>query len=240
MAKRKILKDHKVVGKKLIPAMIHMMDGKLQETDFTDDILPEILWMGLICDEVGYKEGIGLIKDIADIANEVNDSENYLNFAVASSFIKLSDEQLKTLSLKLVDKGIYEILKYLLSPLNVFYNDSPFSFLGKEVELDDEELSNLLNRLKQCVEKHFDRFQIDSVRALANVLYIRHIHRKISYNQNVEVPNIEILFSDPDSEEGKKTIAQVRAGTKVEFMIDYDNTWAKSFWNQSYKLDKCK
>ena len=43
MAKRKILKDHKAIGKKLVPPMIYKMNGKLQETNYTNDTLPEIL-----------------------------------------------------------------------------------------------------------------------------------------------------------------------------------------------------
>lgn len=240
MARKKVLDDHKKEGKKFIPPMIYKMDGKLQETDFTKDILPDILWMGLICEEIGYKEGIKLIKELCDSANELNDDGNYINFSIAHNYNKLSPEKRKKLSLNLVDKEIYEILKYLLSPLNIFYFDSPFTFLGKEIDLEDDSKKEFLDKLKRCIDNHFDRFKISSVRALANVLYIRQIHGKISYNQELKAPDIELLFSDPDSEEGKKTIAQVRAGTKMEFMIDYDNAWSKSFWNQSYKLDKCE
>lgn len=242
MAKRKILKDHKVIGKKLVPPMIHMMDGKLQETDFTNDTLPEILWMGLICQEIGYKQGIELISNFTECAKSYRNDEDYLNFTIANNFNKLSKEEKVDLSYKLNDKGIYEELKYLLAPLNEFYIDSPFTFLGKEAELNNEEKQELLTTLKTCLNNHFDRFKIDSLRILAILLYIKGRDGKIFYPQDMEVPDIELLFHNPDldSDDVKSAMAHVRNTARMELMINYDNTWSKSFWNQSYKLDNCE
>ena len=92
------------------------------------------------------------------------------------------------------------------------------------------------------MNNHFDRFKIDSLRILSIILYIKGRDGKIFYPKDMKVPDIELLFHNPDldSDEVKSVMAHVRNTAKMELMINYDNTWSKSFWNQSYKLDNCE
>lgn len=46
--KKRILADHKKVGKKMIPPIYQHPDMNIQESDYATDTLPEIIWMGLI------------------------------------------------------------------------------------------------------------------------------------------------------------------------------------------------
>lgn len=58
----------------------------------------------------------------------------------------------------------------------------------------------------------------------------------------MDIPDFNSLFDAPDSEEAKKAAGFVRNSVKQEYMFGlhgYDNSWTKSFWNQSYYLDDC-
>ena len=59
MAEKKIvLEGHKKVGSKFIPPMMQLPNWT--EISYINQILPEIIWMGLINDEFGYRDGIDL------------------------------------------------------------------------------------------------------------------------------------------------------------------------------------
>jgi hypothetical protein len=80
--------------------------------------------------------------------------------------------------------------------------------------------------------------------AMANVFYVKALDGKIHYPSHINPPDLNILIENPDSEEANSVSAQIRNHMKTEFMMlehmsNYNADWAKSFWNQSYKLDTC-
>ncbi|WP_292655693.1 hypothetical protein [Nitratifractor sp.] len=158
---------------------------------------------------------------------------------------KLTDVEKKKIIKKLIDGGVYLEISDLLSPLIHFYKRSPFSFLIKEIDYLKDEEHILLNRLKKCIGNHFDRFQSASILAMANVFYVEARDGKIHYPSHIEPPDLNALIENQESEEANRAAAHIRNHLKTEFMMleytgNYDSTWAKSFWNQSYRLDKCE
>jgi hypothetical protein len=155
---------------------------------------------------------------------------------------KLTSHEKDKFVQKLLKNEIFLEVSEILSPLIYFYNDSPFSFLNREVDLTKTEESELLGRLKKCIANHYNRYDTPSVVAQLNVFYTRVIDGKISFPIDMEIPDFNSLIDDPDSEEAKKAAGFVRSSVKHEYMFElneYDNSWSKSFWNQSYSLDDC-
>lgn len=242
MAKnKKILEDHKKVGKKLVPPMMHSVP--LQETSYIEELLPEIIWMGLIHDELGYHKGIDIIRAFIKSAFDSYTSENYINFSLASNLSKLADCEKESLIQKLIKNGLYLEISELLAPLIYFYDDSPFSFLNKEVDLSTSEEKELLEKLKTSIDHLFDRYETPSVVAQLNVFYTRVLDGKISFPVDMDLPDFNVLINDPHSDEANKAAGFVRNSVKHEYMFEiteHDSSWSKSFWNQSYKLDNCE
>ncbi len=242
--KKKILQDHKQVGKKLIPPL-KSSGIPLREGDYTQEILPEIIWIALIHEEIGQKKGIELVYKFVSLVNESRETKEYFDFAIASNLYRLTDSEKKKFTKKLIDSGVYLEISDMLSPLVYFYKNSPFPFLSKEVDLTKDEEKLLLNKLKRCVGDCFDRFQNSSVVAMANVFYVKALDGKIHYPSHIEPPDLNALIENPDSEEANSAASQIRNHMKTEFMMlehtgNYNADWAKSFWNQSYRLDKCE
>lgn len=240
--KKRILEDHKKVGKIMVPPIYQHPDMNIQEGHYIEDTLPEIIWMGLIHQELGYKKGIEFIRQVIECISEVRDpSAEYNNFAIASNFYKLSQIEIEAVVKKLSTKGIFLQLSDILSPIIYFYNEHPFKFCNKEVDLTQEEEFDLLHKLKTCINLHADRFKKDSIISMANVMYIHAIEGKLHYGKDMEVPDLDALFNKPDSEEAKRAESHVRNHVKLYLMMHKDtNKWAKTFWNQSYHLDQCE
>ena len=140
---------------------------------------------------------------------------------------------------------IFLTISEILSPLIYFYKDSPFSFLNKEIDLTKDEENELLSTLKNCIKNRFDRFQKDSVTAQFIILDTNIQNGKLHFPKGRKMPNFNSIFDEQDSEETKSVAAFVRNSVKTDFMMmkeldNFDYSWSKSFWNQSYKLDTCK
>lgn len=240
---KRILEDHKQIGKKLIPPLMHSIP--LQLSSYTEELLPEIIWMGLIHEELGYKKGIDLIRLFVQSAYDSKKSDDYINFSISSNLYKLNVNEKKVLVEKLLKKGIYLEISDILSPLVYFYEDSPFSFLNKEVDLTKEDEQVLLEKLKKSLYENFDRFQQASNVAQLNVYYTRILDGKVHFPNDMKIPDFNSIIDNPESEEANEASAFVRNGIKSEFMYmsdmeNYDYIWSKSFWNQSFKLDNCE
>ena len=226
----------------MIPPIYQHADMNIQEGHYIDDTLPEIIWMGLIHKELGYKRGIEFVRQVVECINEVRSSTSeYYNFAIASNLYRLSAIEKNEMVEKLIKKGLFLELSDMLSPIIYFYTNHPFQFCNKEVDLTKDEEFHLLNKLKNCIDSHADRFKKDSIISMANVMYIHGIDGKLHYASGIELPNLNSLFENPNSEEAKRATAHVRNHMKMDIMMKKDpNEWTKSFWNQSYDLDTCE
>jgi hypothetical protein len=117
---KKILEDHKKIGKKLVPPMMHSLP--IQETDYVNDLLPEIIWIGLIHESLGYHKGIDLVRSFVKSAYDSYGSENYINFSLASNLNKLTSHEKDKFVQKLLKNEIFLEVSEILSPLIYFLN----------------------------------------------------------------------------------------------------------------------
>lgn len=243
MKNKTILQDHKRIGNTLYPPLLSS-DIPLSLGSYTEEILPEIIWIGLINEELGYIQGKELITKFSKLALISKQTDEYFNFAIASNFYSLNQKEKKIFINKLLDENIFNLMSELLSPLIYFYKDCPFSFLNKEVDLSKDEEIELINKLKIVISKHFDRFQKDSNIGQFHIFYRRILDKKISFYQGMVIPDFNAIIESPDSEEAKEASSFIRCSAKNEFIAisdlkDFTYEWSKNFWNQSYKIDDC-
>ena len=143
MTKKKVLQDHKRHGKTFIPPFQHML-GPLKEISWVKTMLPELIWIALIQDYYGHREGVALITKFTRVARECSPSEKKRIFATISSFEELNKEEQSCLKNELESSGdFFEIQKAIL-PLIAFYPECPLRFLySSEQNLSGEEKRNL-------------------------------------------------------------------------------------------------
>ncbi|HWR57358.1 MAG TPA: hypothetical protein VN328_00600 [Thermodesulfovibrionales bacterium] len=238
-ASKKILEGHKQVGKRFLPPFTQFVP-KLTEVSYVHQLLHEIIWMGLINDEMGYKDGVQLAKRIAEIAKESHKAEKFVNFALARSYALLAPEE-KTMTSSELDKaGILKQLQYFLSPLIDLYEGFPMSFLGRADFIEERYV--LISRLKKCVARHFNKYKTPAMAIQAAVIYIRGTAGGLYLAEGIRVPDLDAIISDPESENAKHAGGFVRAGVLSEVMLpvaDQGSEWAISFWNQGLRIDNC-
>lgn len=235
--KEKVLEDHKKVGSKFIPPMAQL---GMTEISYVNQIFPEILWMGLINKREGYRNGIKIVEFMAKRLNEIKTSEKYINFSLASSYRKLGKEQKEQIVADLKKERSYSIIQQSLAPLICLYDDFPMAFLGPPIEHIDK--NTLIKVLKDCISECINKYEQPGMVMQASVMYIRGITGGLFFAKGMEVPDLDKIVNDFDSEEGQKAASSVRAFVMSEYMPlgeKKSDSWARSFWNQGYKLDKC-
>ena len=159
---------------------------------------------------------------------------------MASSFKELKEEEKILLRDALQQKNILAPIQECLLPLVELYDGFPISFIGKPQEIVEN--STLINRMRECVKKHFDKYEQPAMVIQSNVVYIRVITGGLHFVNNVEPPDLEAIVKTPDSEAARRSGGMVRSMVLQEFMPRGEKAsyeWSKIFWNKNYTLDKC-
>ena len=239
----KILAGYKQKGKIFIPP-IKQISGNIIYTKYVHDILPEIIWIGLINDMYGYKRGIDIVKKTAEMANEI-EKHPIVDFSFVSDFNKLNTEKKAALKQKMSDKSLLIPLQEALLPLTKLYTSFPMSFFKKKSSVDKKPL---IKKIKICLEKHFDTYQQPSLIAQSCVYYISATNDRIQMASHIEPPCLDAIINDIESDAAQKAAGKVRIFNRLQINRNIimgdnndseENKWAKSFWNQSYKIDSC-
>ena len=151
--KARVLEGHKKVGSRFIPPMKQIPNMK--STSFVNQMLPELIWIGLINDNEGYVSGARLVEKIFLAVEGIEGTESKGNFAYASSYRKLLDGQKSVLVDKLNSLGVLDALRTYLAPLVLLYDEYPMRFIGPPSTIISTE--QLVGRISDCVEKHIDK-----------------------------------------------------------------------------------
>ena len=234
-----ILAAHKKVGKKFIPPMLQL--GGFSEISYTQTILPETIWMGLLNDALGYMEGVELAATVAKIAHKAYGSEKFVNFAVCSSYSILHAEAKQEVLKQLDGLGKLTVLRKLLMPLLALYEQCPISFIGLRDEWSGGK-NILVDRMKATVERHFWKHETPAMVIQANVIYVRGICGGLYYVGEVKPPDLEAIVKAPESDSGKRSASMVRASVLMDFGSGagyVDTGWPVRFWNQGLLVDAC-
>jgi hypothetical protein len=235
--KRKLLEGHKKVGSRFIPPMKQIPNMK--STSFVNQMLPELIWIGLVNDNIGYVKGARFVEKIFIAANEIAAGETKENFAYASSYGMLDDSNKLALIDKLAPLGILDDLKNYLAPLVLLYYDEfPMRFIGPPSTVISNE--QLVRRISLCVEKHLDKYETPGIVLNGSVFLYRLVTKTISFSADMKLPNFNAVIDAPESDEAKRAAGFMRANAIGEFgTLGISDRWARYFWNRGYELSPC-
>lgn len=203
-------------------------------------MLPELIWIGLINDNIGYVKGARLIEKIFAAVDEIGVRDAKTNFAYASSYAVLQDGKKLALLDRLTPLGIMDDLKTYLAPLVLLYYDEfPMRFIGPPSTVISNE--QLIGKVSSCVEKHLDKYQTPGIVLHGSVLLSRLVTKTISLPAGMELPDFNSVIDAPESHEAKRAAGFMRANALGEFgMLGISDRWARYFWNRGYELSPCK
>ncbi len=234
--KKQLLKGHKRIGKRFIPPMKQI--PSMNQVSYIDNILPELIWIGLINEKVGYIRGTRILEKIFSTIDEFKEPEQHSSFALISSFNSLSLYQKECLAEVLDQDGFLEIVRNSIAPLNLLYENCPLLFLGPPTEQYSSE--ELIATMKNCVGKVIDKYETPGIVLNGSILLSRLVTRKIKFPADMDLPDFNAVINSPDSDDAKRAAAFMRSNALMEFgMHKVDTSWAQYFWNRGYELSPC-
>jgi len=230
----RILGDHKKVGKTLVPPMRQYL-GEQGMVSWADRILPELIWLAVIIESLGVKRGVEVCARIAKLANGIL-SDEY--FAFVSSFDLLNTEQKQKLVQLLKDENCFNEVYESLFPLLQLYPECPLKFLDNHQERPIQ--TQTVSDFKKTLSKYYNRHAQPAMIIQSNVVYFAGICGKLHYFSDVQVPNVESIISNFESEESKHACASVRATVNAfvgHITQKVSDRWPRYFWNRGIQIE---
>lgn len=235
--KKRNLEGYKRKGKRFIPPL-KQLPG-MQEQSYVNDVLPELIWLGLIHDRMGYHFGARTLEVIVEVTKGWPVSQNPVNFALHTAYVGLSDDQKKEISEAWREHHLLEDIQNALAPLVLLYNKFSLAFVGPPSAVISEE--TMIQRIKQCVGKHLDRYATPGIALHGAMILTRLKAGTIKFAAHIDIPDFNAVFDRPESDEAKRAASFMRSSAMAEFgMLELKNDWAKYFWNRGAELTPCK
>lgn len=232
---KQLLPGHKRVGKRFIPPMKQI--PKMMEFSYVDDLLPQLIWLGLINDKVGFIKGARLFEQIALITYDVLAKSAHCNLALLDTFRLLDEGQKAAIVNALEHERVLVKLRICLAPLLILYDNCPINFIGIPEEVVDEQM--LIQSMRDCVGNHLDKYKTPGIVLHGSMLLARLVTGTISLP--MDIPDFNSVVSAPDSQEAKSAAGFMRANAMAEVaMLKIDRSWSEYFWNRGAELSPCE
>jgi len=235
--RKQFLAGHKRIGKRILPPMMQIKN--LQFTSYVDNLLPELIWIGLLNQKFGYLMASRILESLFLEIEKIEDSKVTGNFALASTYNFLSYNQKSQLHEACRRNDILEFIQDAIAPLVLIYDSCPLLFFGPPPKLIPE--SNLVSALEKCVSDVIDRYNTPGVALYTSILFYRLITKKIHFPADMKLPDFNMIYKNINSDEGKHAAGFVRSNALAEFgYLNIDPLWANTFWNRNLEISSCR
>ncbi|MEP0821252.1 MAG: hypothetical protein HRF44_00245 [Ignavibacterium sp.] len=235
--KKKPLNGYARKGKRFIPPMKQITG--MREQSYIDDLLPELIWLGLIHDRMGYRFGADLLETIIELSKNWLKSGAPINYAMQIAYGGLSEEQKAEIVNEWRKREWLDDIQHALAPLVLLYDGFAMAFVGPPPSVITRE--GLILRIKECVKKHIDKYETPGVVLCGSLLLTRLMAGTITFARDIELPDLNAVVERPGSEEAKRAASFMRASAMTEMaMLDPPKYWPRYFWNRGAELSPCE
>lgn len=235
--KRRNLEGYKRQGNRFIPPMKQL--PQVREQSYINDMLPELIWLGLIHDRAGYQFGARVLKSVVEVTKGLPARTMRFNFALQIAYAALSDDVKSSIIRHWHQEDLLEVIRDAIAPLVLLYDGCSLAFVGPPSQVLSEQL--LINRMRRCVANHLDKTETPSIVLHGALMLTRLMAGTIKFAKHIDLPNLNAVIDDPESEEARKAASFMRANAGAEWAaLEVPNQWSRYFWNQNAKLSACE
>ena len=232
-----LLKGYKRIGKRFVPPLMQLPKNNL--VSYIDDILPEVVWIGLLNEDLGYVPAARILENLILHSVEVIDKDSPSNFAFMSCYTTVSNENKRALRERLDRDGSLETIQNGIAPLTLLYDNCPISFLGPPKQIFSR--NELVAAIKQCIGRTIDKYATPGIVLNGSILLSQMVTGKLHVSSKITLPDLNSVIDSPSSDEAQRAAAFMRSFALTAYgMAELDSSWPKRFWNQSIELDSCE
>ena len=193
--KRRVLQGYRQEGKRFIPPFLQL--APMTENRWLDDRVPELIWIALLIQLFGLKEGTTIALCIAKAAANC-DRTGKKAFAAASDYVELCDEHRRCIRSALSEAGMLHNASQGLATLIHNYTGFPLAFLANPAS---ESSGSTLSDLKETIANISDRQSQAGIYAQAAVVYIFFVNDKLRVSHDSALANFPAIEEYPTTGE---------------------------------------
>jgi uncharacterized protein DUF5677 len=237
---KKVLADHKRVGKKFIPPMAQL---GMKEVDYIERIIPELAWIRYFIVTLGERHGIHTALKLIKEASLLETWKGHSKFSFQSAYRRLSEDHWQKLQTRLKEEGILQSCQDALAAfVRCYPTDNAFAGLLGDAQIaapSDEDIQFA----RDVVRSLFDR-RAKPASAVQSVVLVSELEAgSLKFTSAIRFPDLNAIFSDFESEASQHACSHVRIQTNFIFMFadeEIGNAWARYFWNRGKDLAPIK
>ena len=212
---------------------------QVREYSYVDDMLPELIWLGLIHEAAGYKFGARLLELVVEATSHRDDPQRAYNYALQVSYAALSEETRSAILQRWEQEDMLDTIRDALAPLVLLYDGCALAFVGPPSNVYSN--TSLVARIKDCVGNHLDKYETPGVALHGAMLLTRLIAGSIEFAEHIDLPDLNAVFEKPGSDAARRAASFMRANAGAEWgVLEVPNQWAKHFWNRNAELSPCE
>ena len=235
------LEDHRLIGKKLLPPMLHRMpEDKMKFSSWIDDHLPEMLWACLVISTLERGEALAIFFKIAeDISKAAKGISEEISIDLTHSVLPtapIDAIQIIVKNLKTHPLGIKAIRPVL------FFVELPGHSRWKELIESDatqEDAVTLFETAKKCLDHQSQESTDVRWLKLMTMVGLGKIHLPVSMIENF----VRYAKLDPSHDDMRFIRPSIRAG-EMAFRMSADGAekktdWSSIFWKSCLERTEC-
>ena len=238
--KRRVLQGYQQRGKRFIPPFLQLQKQMaLSENSWIDDRVPELVWIALLINSFGIRQGSQVAVDIATAAAKCA-PDTHSAFAAVSNYALLTAEQEDCVRLALHENGMLDKAQGGLAALINDYPQFPLACLAEPTNPSARLAGSTLNDLKAALSNIVDREGTTATFVQATAVYIYFLNNKLKVSPGLGLSNFPAIEDYPMTEESRMVAASVRSFLVVALTKDVPIHWRLAFWNRGRELGSCE
>jgi hypothetical protein len=233
---KRVLQDHKQIGKKFIPPLLHLRN--VQTVKWQLPILPELLWLAILNSTCGTQTGAELAVALASSASKFVPQKW---FAPASAYDSLLSGQKTEVLEVLKQSNKLGAIQYALNDLLWLYPACPLAFLFPSGPTAPEDPKSAREAFKSVLEELYDRGGRAPMLMQANAFFIGLSVGPMRIASDISLPNFAEIEKYPTTTESRRAGSAIRAAMMGLFGPNYEtaSTWPQYFWNRGLEIEPC-
>ena len=233
-----MLESHKKIGKRIVPPLAEV--GPWKEVSWIDELLPELLWIGLLNTQHGLATAAHVCTEVAKAAEPERQSMGPdKHVCLISSFELFGPDQFARFRDRLETAHVLHDLNVALSPLYTAYPQCPLAGLADR----KDDLQSATAKIRDLLPTFFNRREEEATFIQILAVYMMLVQGRLFVSQKTPFANFPAVEDYPHTEESRRIASGCRAITNMlasDSSNESGTSWPGYFWNRGLELEKCK
>jgi hypothetical protein len=244
--KARVLQDHLKRGNTFYPPFtFEHGESRFTQVEWRADILPELIWIGLLIQSYGFDEAREMACALAFLADQSHVYGVRPNFGTVSGYDQMTPLSQAAITERLARQGVRDRLTTALCPLIRLYPKCPLKFLlaGRPPGIKAAQArAQLAPVIDECLYRH------EKLPTLVQGIYYDALlaSGKMKLVAPVARHDTNVLKGYPESEDSQRVAALVRCcatGLPMEASLPGATRsiwWPQYFWRKGLRIGQCE